>query len=217
MTDIVRFVRQLSHDLRNNLNAAELQSAFINEIAADAELKGEIKRLRGIFAAMGGNLQRLTTSLTEVKLTVMPYEASAFVEDLQQKLKTQFSEQASTIEWKIEPGNALLKIDPQFLQQAFLEIFENAFQHNRGSEPLRVNAEVRENDFVFTLSEPKSSVEGATENWGRTPFRKLAHGHYGLGLFRARNIIEAHGGRFDVRYDSAVLLTTIVLPLDLAQ
>jgi hypothetical protein len=28
MPDVARFVRQLSHDLRNHLNAAELQSAF---------------------------------------------------------------------------------------------------------------------------------------------------------------------------------------------
>ena len=44
--DIVRFVRQLGHDIRNNLNAAELQSAYIAELTDDAELKNEIKRLR---------------------------------------------------------------------------------------------------------------------------------------------------------------------------
>src|SRR5205085_3517288 len=30
--DVVRFVRQLSHDLRNDLNALELQSAYIAEL-----------------------------------------------------------------------------------------------------------------------------------------------------------------------------------------
>ena len=45
--NIVRFVRQLSHDLRNDLNAAELQTAYIGELTGDdAELKEEIKRLR---------------------------------------------------------------------------------------------------------------------------------------------------------------------------
>src|SRR5437667_44953 len=45
-TDNVRFVRQLSHDLRNHLNAAELQAVYISELTGDAELKTEIKRLR---------------------------------------------------------------------------------------------------------------------------------------------------------------------------
>ena len=45
-SDIVKFVRQLSHDLRNNLNAVELQSAYLGELRQDAEMKNEIQRLR---------------------------------------------------------------------------------------------------------------------------------------------------------------------------
>ena len=44
--DVVHFVRQLSHDLRNHLNAIELQSTFLAELAEDAELKTEVGRLR---------------------------------------------------------------------------------------------------------------------------------------------------------------------------
>ena len=44
--DTIRFVRQLSHDLRNDLNAIELQSAYIAELEKNEELQGEIKRLR---------------------------------------------------------------------------------------------------------------------------------------------------------------------------
>ena len=44
--DVVRFMRQLSHDLRNHLNAAELQVAYLNELAESAEMKEEVKRLR---------------------------------------------------------------------------------------------------------------------------------------------------------------------------
>ena len=45
-SDTVRFVRQLSHDLRNDLNAIELRSAYIGELTQDQELTSEIKRLR---------------------------------------------------------------------------------------------------------------------------------------------------------------------------
>ena len=63
------------------------------------------------------------------------------------------------------------------------------------------------------------SFTGSTENWGREPFRKVGHGHYGLGLYRVRNIIEAHRGRLHVRHDqpSSSLVTTVVLPLAHAQ
>ncbi len=34
-SDVVHFIRQLSHDLRNHLNAIELQSAYISELERD--------------------------------------------------------------------------------------------------------------------------------------------------------------------------------------
>lgn len=215
MSDVAGFVRQLSHDLRNHLNAAELQSAYLAEVAPDAELKEEVKRLRAMLAEMGGSLQRLTNSLAAINLTLMPYEASNFMEDLRQKVGTQFPAESRAIEWTIETGTALLDIDPQTLQPAFLELFANAFQHQRGAGSLRVTAKVSGSEFLFTLTEPKAAFSGKTENWGRQPFTQVKHGHYGLGLPRVRSIIEAHHGQLRAHFDAAALslVTTIVLPL----
>src|SRR3954471_6925438 len=90
MPEVVKFVRQLAHDLRNHLNAAELQSAYLLEIAENNELRDEIKRLRGMIAQVGGNLQGLTAALSQPRLTDMPYAAKDFVEDLQQKIATDY-------------------------------------------------------------------------------------------------------------------------------
>ena len=54
MRTMVGFVRQLSHDLRNHLNAVELQTAFLNELAETPELKEELQRLREMLSEMGG-------------------------------------------------------------------------------------------------------------------------------------------------------------------
>ena len=215
MADVARFLRQLSHDLRNHLNAAELQSAYINEVAEDAELKDEVKRLRAMLSEMGGSLQRLTNSLAPINLSLMPYEAAGFMDDLRQKVGLQFPEESRTIEWAIEGGDSLLNIDPQILQQAFIELFSNAFQHERGSGSLCAKTEVKGSEFIFTLEEPKTAFAGSTENWGGRPFGKVKHGHYGLGLPRVRSIVEAHHGQLTARYDSASssLLTRVVLPI----
>jgi len=55
-SDTVRFVRQLSHDLRNDLNAIELRSAYIGELTQDQELTSEIKRLREVVSVMNSTL-----------------------------------------------------------------------------------------------------------------------------------------------------------------
>jgi K+-sensing histidine kinase KdpD len=212
--DTVRFVRQLSHDLRNHLNAIELQSAYISELDASAELKGEIKRLREMISGLSTVLQKLT-DLGEVKPNLISYQASDFVEDLRKTIAREFPNESAEITWDIQEGDAMLNVDPQLLLQAFSEIFANAFQHDRGKGALIATARSDRKRFVFSLREPKTRFESSTENWGREPFQKITRGHYGLGLNRVRVIMEAHGGEMHAEYDpkGSTLLTRLTLPL----
>jgi signal transduction histidine kinase len=214
-TGIIRFVRQLSHDLRNHLNAAELQAAYIGELTGDVELKTEIKRLRTTIAGLGAILQKLSADLGQIKPSFMPYGAVDFVEDLRQKFAHDFPQESAAVDWDVQPGDAALNVDPQLLQQALLELFANAFQHQRGQGPLAATAKIDNDRFIFRLREPKARFELSTENWGREPLGKISQGHYGLGLNRVRVIVEAHGGELGVHYNptESVLLTTITLPL----
>jgi K+-sensing histidine kinase KdpD len=216
MPEVVKFIRQLAHDLRNHLNAAELQSAYLMEIAENNELRDEIKRLRGMIGQVGANLQELTAALSAPRLTEMPYLANDFIEDLQQKLAATYPKEATAIQWETAtPAETTLNIDPQLLLPAFVELFSNAFRHERGEGPVTATARVLDERFVFELSEPKQGFQRSTANWGREPLRSLGQGHYGLGLHRTRAIIEAHGGEFSARYDqeNSALVTTVSLPL----
>ena len=211
--DTVRFVQQLTHDLRNHLNAIELQSAYISELDGSAELKGEIKRLREMISGLTAVLQKLS-GMGEVKPNLISYQASDFVEDLRKTIAHEFPKESAEITWDIQTGGAMLNVDPQLLQQAFSEVFANAFQHDRGKGALVAAARIDGKRFVFTLREPKARFESSTENWGREPFRRITRGHYGLGLNRVRVIMEGHGGEMHAEYDpkGSTLLTTLTLP-----
>jgi K+-sensing histidine kinase KdpD len=215
MPRVVKFLRQLGHDLRNQLNAAELQSAYIAEIAEEPELKDEIKRLRAMISEMGAVLERLTSGLSTTKLTLMQYGVADFVDDLRQKLAADYPNESSKVEWSIQVGDATFEIDPQLLQPALMEFFTNAFQHDRAEGAISVGARIERDNFVFVIREPKRSFERSTEKWGLEPLRSVGQGHYGLGLHRSRAIIEAHRGQLNARYDSpaASLITTVALPL----
>jgi len=214
-SDAVRFIRQLIHDLRNHLNAIELQSAYISELEGTENLKAEIKRLREMISGLTLALQKLSRKLGDVKSDLISYPASDFVEDLRKKIAQEFPNNSGDITWKIEERNAVLNIAPELLQEAFIELFANAFQHDRGEGALVAKVTVDENQFIFTLHEPKERFESSTVNWGREPLRKISHRHYGLGLNRVRIIMEAHGGEMHAQYDpkSATLATTLTLPL----
>lgn len=215
MPDVVKFVRQLAHDLRNDLNAAELQSAYLAELAEDPELKEEIKRLRAMVSEVGANLQRLTAALGQPRLTEMQYSAADFVEDLRQRLITDHSDEGAQVQWDVEAQDASLQIDPQVLLPALTELFANAFRHERGEGVISAEARIEGKNLLFTIREPKHGFARSTENWGREPMQSVGQGHYGLGLHRSRSIIEAHRGQLSARYDSPAssLITTVVLPL----
>jgi K+-sensing histidine kinase KdpD len=216
MPEVVKFIRQLAHDLRNHLNAAELQSAYLTEIAENNEVREEIRRLRGMIAQVGASLQDLTAALSQPRLTQMPYAARDFIEDLQQRLAADYPQETVQVKWDASAaGNATLDIDPQLLLPAFLELFANSFRHEPANGVVSATARKEGGRFVFTLSEPKQNFRHSTENWGREPLRSLGQGHYGLGLYRTRAIVEAHGGELAACHDKATssLITTVTLPL----
>ena len=213
---MVKFIRQLGHDIRNNLNAVELQSAYLAELATDDEMKNEVRHLREMVSAVGTGLQRLTAGLSQVKPTPIPYKAADFVEDLQQKVAKELPDQANKITWDVQLKDATLQIDPQLAQQAFIELFANAFQHERNVKSIAASVKIDNDQFVFELREPKAQFASATQNWGHEPLRNVSQGHYGLGLNRVRSIAEAHGGGFRAGFDpkTSMLTSTVTLPIE---
>lgn len=212
--DVTRFIGQLNHDLRNHLNGVELQAAFLGEIIEEPEAKAELKRLREMTGDLGAHLQRLSATLARIQPQVMPYPAADFVEDLRAKLTLEQPEQSAAIEWNISLGKEMLEIDPQILAEAFVELFANADTHRRGEGPLVFEARAEGEKVEFSLREPKAAFDGVTEDWGTRPLQHLRSGHYGLGLFRARSIFEAHHADYRVHFDPAasILETKVSFP-----
>ncbi len=214
-SDTTRFIRQLSHDLRNDLNAIELQSAYLGELETNEESKSEIKRLREIVSGMAATLQGLSRLVGDVRPNLIPYRVADFLEDLRSQIQRGLPNESGEITWNVQLADFTLNIDPQLLQEVFMELVTNAFRHDRGQGSLIATAKTENNKFLFTLEEPKTRVVSSVENWGREPLRNMRQRHYGLGLNRARVIVEAHGGQLLARYDqkSSALITTLVLPL----
>jgi K+-sensing histidine kinase KdpD len=218
-SDTVRFVRQLSHDLRNDLNAIELQSAYIAELTQDQELTSEIKRLREVVSALNSTLQLLSRAVGEVTPNMIAYPAGEFLTDMRTQIERNSSKENHEITWDVQLQDEILNIDPQLFQEVFVELFANAFQHDRGKGALVARARISDGRFLFSLHEPKAVFSSDTQNWGREPLRNIRQRHYGLGLNRVRAIIEAHGGELQAQYDpkAATLVSTVTLPVSARQ
>ncbi|MDQ2867394.1 MAG: hypothetical protein M3R59_03125 [Verrucomicrobiota bacterium] len=205
-TDFVQFVRQLSHDLRNQLNAAELQAALLNEMAGDAEITAETRRMREIVSRLGSTLQQLSSQLADPRAMLLPYSPGMFVTDLQKKIGQRFPD--ARIAWPENVSETECEMDPSLLQEAMIALFDNALRHNPGSD-IALLAEMQGGSVSLTLREgPATNLD--PENW--KPLGAMSHGHYSLGLTRVRKIAAALGGTFTQTIDSGVLLSKLDLP-----
>jgi K+-sensing histidine kinase KdpD len=192
------------------LNAAELQAALIGELTTDAELKDEVRRLRELVAKLGATLQQLSVSVAPARVTRLHYSANDLMEDLQKKIARDFPEQSQRIKWDVSLDGTMLDIDPALLGWAAAELFDNAFRNNGGE--LSAHGCKEGDRFIFALQEPKSgNVELA--KW-EEPLGTVQHGHYGLGLRRARAIVAEHGGELTSEWDpkTSTLTSRIILP-----
>src|SRR5207248_1769469 len=84
---------------------------------------------RAMISGLTAILQNPSRGMGEVKPDLISYRASDLVEDLRKKVAHEFPNESSEITWEVETGEAMLNVDPQLLEQAFSEVFTNAFQH----------------------------------------------------------------------------------------
>ena len=131
------------------------------------------------------------------------------------QIERKFPKENHEITWDVQLQNGMLNIDPQLFQEVFVELFANAFHHDRGKGALVVRARISNGRFLFSLHEPKAVFSSDTQNWGREPLRNIRQRHYGLGLNRVRAIVEAHGGKLQAQHDpkAATLISTMTLPI----
>ncbi len=211
------FIGQLAHDIRNGLNAVELQLTFLGEISTDPEAVDEIKRLRNTLANVTRQLQSLRTGIGAALPYSLEYPAEDFFDDLRERFVKLTHDASSKVLWEINLGSeVVLKVDPDLTINALLELLANGLHFTRAEAlPIRVQVSAIDGGVSFLLQEPQQTEPTVTpEEWGRAPLLTTRRGAYGLGLFRVRRGLESQGGTLDVEYSSAQqsLTTRVTLP-----
>lgn len=211
---VATFIRQVTHDVRNNLNAMDLQAAYVVELVADPEAVEEVRRIRSHIQQAAKQLQALSGNFWVAPPNLVTYSAKIFVEDLQDRLAKMHPDQAPKVKWTVQLDEKMVSLDLEMIFTGIAEVFENAFQFKEGDGALEAHVREEAGKFVIELLEPKTTVPSDPQRWGREPFLSSRRGAYGLGLYRARRIFAAHDGELSFSHDSGrnLLSSKIVLP-----
>ncbi len=212
-------VRQLTHDIRNGLNSMELQAAYISDLLRDPEegvdTLAEMKRLRAMFAEQSRALQRFSARFRIGEPNAVNYPAKLFLEDFRERLAKTQPNFAPQIAWTDALAEEAIAVDPEMIFAALGEFFQNAEQFHESGRPVTAHAGASAGYFQIELREPKTAVASDPATWGRVPLVSTRRSGFGLGIFYARQLLAALGGKVEQAHDAtaAELSTRIFLPL----
>ncbi len=211
---IAKFVRQVTHDVRNGLNAMDLQAAYLAEVVTEPDTAEEVKRLREQIQQSAKSLQHLSANFWLSPPSFIEYSAPIFVEDFRERLAKLCPDGNARLEWTVELPEQNIKIDIEQIFAALAELCKNAHQFADPKQKIAVRAFAEGGQFVIEWQQPLPAPVTDAENFGQEPFVSTRRGGYGLGLFRARMIVAAHGGEihFSSESEAKSLTTRFSLP-----
>ena len=202
------FIRQHTHDLRNELNGLDLEAALLADIVDDPEARESVTRMRSEIRKLAANLRSLSGKFAEVRPSRLRIPAREIFLIWQDQLS---GVSGLDVEWKDELDGEDVEVDPSGVAQVLRELLVNAHAFTQGG---KVRAISRSREGVqFELREQKKEVVEPLR-WGQAPFASTRRGAYGLGLCTALQTVEANGGTLRWSFDpqAGELVTTLTFP-----
>jgi len=209
---VAKFLRQLTHDVRNGLSAIDLEAAFVAELSDDAEVLAELRKLREMVADTAKMLREVSQNFQPVTVHCISWAAQMVMDELVRRLQAEYPEEAQTVAVVSRFGEETLELDLNQTLAALMAVLNNAFQCRQEGASVRVMGAMEGGRAVIEVREAKPTFESQTppEQWGAEPLRSTRSGGYGLGLYHARQIAVAQGGSLETSYTGSELVTRML-------
>jgi two-component system, OmpR family, sensor histidine kinase KdpD len=199
----------VSHELKTPLAAI---SAALQQPQPDrAELKQAVKRLtRTVDHLLDAT--RLESGLLQ------PAKEWCDPGELLRDAIAQARMKEKTIKVNVAPNLPAILVDSRLLEQAFISVLVNATLHGASKEPIEINVARDDSTIVFSVADRGPGLVAGEENKVFEKFYRrpgTTPGGLGLGLWIARQLVEAHAGQITAqnRGDGRGAIFSIRLPI----
>lgn len=203
-----RFVADASHELRTPLTSIH---GFLEVLLRGAANRPE--QLHAALNSMLGESQRMK-KLVEDLLTLAKLDRTPVVQRTRVRLDEVIAEmephlrilaEDREVRFDLQPG-LTARCDCDKIKQVVLNLFNNAVQHTdpqRGTIAVRLSAQSNLAELEVRDNGPGIAAEHLPHVFERfyriDASRTRKHGGAGLGLSISQSIVEAHGGKIEVR------------------
>jgi signal transduction histidine kinase len=203
------FLGVVTHDIRSPLTAITLGTEVLERMAPSTEEGRPLRELANRVHRASESMQTLVDDLLDVaqigagklRLRLVPHDPGALVENAVEVF-TQVAKQSS-IALHSEIGDSRpIRCDPNRISQVLSNLISNALKFTEPEGTIlvatRAPSEPAANEVCFAVSDTGGGIPPELrERIFERFFQGAARGRSGagLGLFIARGIVEAHGGR----------------------
>ncbi|HSK77251.1 MAG TPA: ATP-binding protein [Thermoanaerobaculia bacterium] len=202
------FLAGVAHDLRNPLSALKMSSAMIGP---EAPLPPE-ERIRHLLALVQRQVDRLDRMVGDfldaarieagqLDLKIEEWDARDLAREVFELFRASSPQHEIELALPAEP--VPLCCDPVRIEQVLNNFVSNAIKYSPRGGGVGITVETSRGETVFSVSDSGIGLSAEDLDAIFEPFHRARSSRdsipgVGLGLFVARRIVEAHGGRIEV-------------------
>lgn len=208
--NIAQFLKHHLHDVRNDLNALNLEAALLGMLVTDPEASASAQRIQDHLHQCAARLGTLSAKISEPTPSADVVPAQFILTSWRDDLNAYSP--ATVMTWAPSKLDSTILVDVRQLTEVFRELVSNLKTHGCNAATVEL-VEAGGGGVVYRIIEVKKDAVDPSQ-WGSVPFAQPRRASYGLGLWRSRRIVEANNGIWSQQYlrDPSSLVTELRFP-----
>lgn len=208
---LVRFARQISHDLNNYVTVVRTYSELLlSDVATDAVVRADLEEIHRAADGMVHYLQRVTRFARAGTMRKVPLPVGDACEEAVESFRTAVPARAVQL---LRDAEASIEADPQWFRDVVLELLRNAHEAAPTGSAISVSVAVADDQVIVAVRDEGDGIpDGQLALF--EPFTTSKHGVRGAGqgLAMAMAFALALDGSLLCARDGLATVVTLRLP-----
>ncbi|NRA96660.1 MAG: two-component sensor histidine kinase [Planctomycetes bacterium] len=198
----------LAHEIKNPLSTMNISLQLLEEDLRERPQVGSAKLLPRVelLTSEVQRLQRIVSDFLKLakapELDLKERDPNTLVESIQTFVLPEFERQSGDLAIQLDRGARPIRVDPDLVRQALLNIIRNALQAMPDGGTLTIHTVASDEVFRLDFIDTGGGMDAGVCSRVFDGFFSTRPGGTGIGLAITRQIIQLHGG--DVVCDSAL-------------